>query len=213
MLDNHNEMLKSNYEAVKKNIKAACERSGRDKSEVCLIAVSKTKPQEDIMQIYECGEHQFGENYVQEMVDKVDALPKDIVWHMIGHLQRNKEAVKKGIVADILIEVNVAGELNKFGFKPEEVEAFVRAISGFSGIRVRGLMTSAPYVENPEDNRCYFRQLKQLCVDINAKNIDNINMDVLSMGMTNDYVIAVEEGATHIRVGTAIFGHRDYGNA
>ena len=224
MLDNHNEMLKSNYEAVKKNIKAACERSGRDKSEVCLIAVSKTKPQEDIMQIYECGEHQFGENYVQEMVDKVDALPKDIVWHMIGHLQRNKvkyvvgrasmihsvdslrlaeainqEAVKKGIVADILIEVNVAGELNKFGFKPEEVEAFVRAISGF--------------VENPEDNRCYFRQLKQLCVDINAKNIDNINMDVLSMGMTNDYVIAVEEGATHIRVGTAIFGHRDYGNA
>ena len=225
MLDNHNEMLKSNYEAVKKNIKAACERSGRDKSE-------------DIMQIYECGEHQFGENYVQEMVDKVDALPKDIVWHMIGHLQRNKvkyvvgrasmihsvdslrlaeavnqEAVKKGIVADILIEVNVAGELNKFGFKPEEVEAFVRAISGFSGIRVRGLMTSAPYVENPEDNRCYFRQLKQLCVDFNAKNIDNINMDVLSMGMTNDYVIAVEEGATHIRVGTAIFGHRDYGNA
>ena len=172
------------------------------------------------------------------MVDKVDALPKDIVWHMIGHLQRNKvkyvvgrasmihsvdslrlaeainqEAVIKGIVADILIEVNVAGELNKFGFKPEEVEAFVRAISGFSGIRVRGLMTSAPYVENPEDNRCYFRQLKQLCVDINAKNIDNINMDVLSMGMTNDYVIAVEEGATHIRVGTAIFGHRDYGNA
>ena len=238
MLDNHNEMLKSNYEAVKKNIKAACERSGRDKSEVCLIAVSKTKPQEDIMQIYECGEHQFGENYVQEMVDKVDALPKDIVWHMIGHLKRNKvkyvvgrasmihsvdslrlaeainqEAVKKGIVADILIEVNVAGELNKFGYKPEEVEAFVRAISGFSGIRVRGLMTSAPYVENPEDNRCYFRQLKQLCVDINAKNIDNINMDVLSMGMTNDYVIAVEEGATHIRVGTAIFGHRDYGNA
>ena len=184
MLDNHNEMLKSNYEAVKKNIKAACERSGRDKSEVCLIAVSKTKPQEDIMQIYECGEHQFGENYVQEMVDKVDALPKD-----------------------------VAGELNKFGNKPEEVEAFVRAISGFRGIRVRGLMTSAPYVENPEDNRCYFRQLKQLCVDINAKNIDNINMDVLSMGMTNDYVIAVEEGATHIRVGTAIFGHRDYGNA
>ena len=222
MLDNHNEMLKSNYEAVKKNIKAACERSGRDKSEVCLIAVSKTKPQEDIMQIYECGEHQFGENYVQEMVDKVDALPKDIVWHMIGHLQRNKVKYVVGrasmihsvdSLADILIEVNVAGELNKFGFKPEEVEAFVRAISGFSGIRVRGLMTSAPYVENPEDNRCYFRQLKQLCVDINAKNIDNINMDVLSMGMTNDYVIAVEEGATHIRVGTAIFGHRDYGNA
>ena len=231
-------MLKDNLSFFQENIAKACERSGRDVSEVCLIAVSKTKPKDMLMEIYNCNIRQFGENYVQEMVDKVDTLPDDIVWHMIGHLQRNKvkyvvgrasmihsvdslrlaeainqEAVKKGIVADILIEVNVAGELNKFGFKPEEVEAFVRAISGFSGIRVRGLMTSAPYVENPEDNRCYFRQLKQLCVDINAKNIDNINMDVLSMGMTNDYVIAVEEGATHIRVGTAIFGHRDYGNA
>ena len=231
-------MLKDNLIEVEENIKKACEKSGRNPEDVCLVAVSKTKPKDMLMEVYDCGIRQFGENYVQEMVDKVDALPKDIVWHMIGHLQRNKvkyvvgrasmihsvdslrlaeainqEAVKKGIVADILIEVNVAGELNKFGFKPEEVEAFVRAISGFSGIRVRGLMTSAPYVENPEDNRCYFRQLKQLCVDINAKNIDNINMDVLSMGMTNDYVIAVEEGATHIRVGTAIFGHRDYGNA
>ena len=188
MLDNHNEMLKSNYEAVKKNIKAACERSGRDKSEVCLIAVSKTKPQEDIMQIYECGEHQFGENYVQEMVDKVDALPKDIVWHMIGHLQRNKVKYVVGRASMIhsVDSLRLAEAINQEAVK-------------------KGIVA--------EDNRCYFRQLKQLCVDINAKNIDNINMDVLSMGMTNDYVIAVEEGATHIRVGTAIFGHRDYGNA
>ena len=230
-------MLKNNLSFVQENIAKACERSGRDVSEVCLIAVSKTKPKDMLMEIYNCNIRQFGENYVQEMVDKVDTLPDDIVWHMIGHLQRNKvkyvvgraamihsvesvrlakaiseEAVKKNLVVDILVEVNVAGEENKFGLKPEEVEDFVKEISTFKGIRVRGLMTSAPYVANPEDNRVYFRQLKQLCVDINAKNIDNINMDVLSMGMTNDYIVAIEEGATHIRVGTAIFGARDYSN-
>ena len=231
-------MLETQLKEVEAKIQAACDRAGRKREEVTLIAVSKTKPIEMLQEAYDLGVRVFGENKVQEITAKYDALPDDIHWHMIGHLQTNKvkyiidkvdlihsvdsvklaetiekEAAKHNLTANILIEVNVAGELNKFGFKPEEVEAFVRAISGFSGIRVRGLMTSAPYVENPEDNRCYFRQLKQLCVDINAKNIDNINMDVLSMGMTNDYVIAVEEGATHIRVGTAIFGHRDYGNA
>lgn len=230
-------MLKDNLATVQNNIVKACEKCGRDPKDVCLIAVSKTKPVEMLMEIYDCNIRQFGENYVQEMVEKVDTLPKDIVWHMIGHLQRNKvkyvvgraamihsvdsvrlaeaisnEAIKKKIVVDILIEVNVAGEENKFGLKPDEVEKFIRQIAGYKGINVRGLMTSAPYVANPEDNRVYFRQLKQLCVDINAKNIDNINMDVLSMGMTNDYMVAIEEGATHIRVGTAIFGARDYSN-
>jgi len=230
-------MLKDNLVTVQNNIVKACEKCGRSPKEVCLIAVSKTKPKEMLMEIYDCNIRQFGENYVQEMVDKADSLPKDIVWHMIGHLQRNKvkyvvgradmihsvdsvrlaeaisnEAIKKKLVSDILVEVNVAGEENKFGFKPDEVEDFIRKISDYKGIRVRGLMTSAPYVANPEDNRVYFRQLKQLCVDINAKNIDNINMDVLSMGMTNDYIVAIEEGATHIRVGTAIFGARDYSN-
>ncbi len=230
-------MLKDNLVTVQNNIVKACEKCGRSPKEVCLIAVSKTKPKEMLMEIYDCNIRQFGENYVQEMVDKADSLPKDIVWHMIGHLQRNKvkyvvgradmihsvdsvrlaeaisnEAIKKKLVSDILVEVNVADEENKFGFKPDEVEDFIREISDYKGIRVRGLMTSAPYVANPEDNRVYFRQLKQLCVDINAKNIDNINMDVLSMGMTNDYMVAIEEGATHIRVGTAIFGARDYSN-
>ena len=228
-------MLKDNLVKVQENIVKACNDCGRNPEDVCLIAVSKTKPNDMLMEIYDCGIRQFGENYVQEMVDKVDSLPEDITWHMIGHLQRNKvkyvvgraamihsvdsdrlaqaisqEAVKKNIVVDILIEVNVAGEENKFGLKPENVEDFIREISSYEGIRIRGLMSSAPFVENPEDNRTYFRQLKQLCVDINAKNIDNINMDVLSMGMTNDYMIAIEEGATHIRVGTAIFGARDY---
>ena len=230
-------MLKDNLRIVQENIIKACEKSGRNPKEICLIAVSKTKPKDMLMEIYDCNIRQFGENYVQEMVDKVDSLPDDIVWHMIGHLQRNKvkyvvgraamihsvdslrlaeaisqEALKKGIVADVLIEVNVALEENKFGLKTEEVEAFVKEIAVLNGIRVRGLMTSAPYVADPEDNRIYFRQLKQLCVDINAKNIDNIYMDVLSMGMTNDYMVAIEEGATHIRVGTAIFGARDYSN-
>lgn len=230
-------MLKDNLFKVQENIIKACEKSGRNPKDVCLIAVSKTKPKEMLMEIYDCGIRQFGENYVQEMTDKVDSLPEDIVWHMIGHLQRNKvkyvvgraamihsvdsirlaeaisnESIKKKLVSDILVEVNVAGEENKFGLKPEEVEKFVKDIASLKGIQVRGLMTSAPYVANPEENRIYFRQLKQLCVDINAKNIDNINMDVLSMGMTNDYTVAIEEGATHIRVGTAIFGARDYSN-
>ena len=159
----------------------------------------------------------------------------DITWHMIGHLQRNKvkyvvgraalihsvdserlavaisdEAVKKGLIQDILIEVNVAGEENKFGVTCDEAEEFVRKIGKLPGIKIRGFMTSAPFVENPEDNRKYFRELKQLLVDINNKNIDNVYMNVLSMGMTNDYTVAVEEGATHVRVGTAIFGARDY---
>ena len=169
------------------------------------------------------------------MNDKQKVLPGDINWHMIGHLQRNKvkyivdnvamihsvdsvrlaeeiskEAVKKNVAVDILVEVNVAKEESKFGLYTEDVSQFVEQISKLPGINIKGLMTSAPFVDNPEDNRQYFKKLKDLSVDINAKNIDNVHMDFLSMGMTNDYVVAVEEGATHVRVGTAIFGHRDY---
>ncbi|MGN0318804.1 MAG: YggS family pyridoxal phosphate-dependent enzyme [Lachnospira sp.] len=228
-------MLKDNLEQVKNRITSACEKAGRNPDEVTLIAVSKTKPNDMIMEVYECGVRQFGENYVQEFVDKADSLPKDIIWHMIGHLQRNKvkyvvgraeiihsvdsvrlavaiseEAVKKNICQDILVEVNIAGEENKFGLSPGEVEGFIREISTLPGLRIRGLMTSAPYVSNPEDNRIYFKQMRELSVDIERKNIDNVLMDCLSMGMTNDYVVAVEEGATMVRVGTAIFGERDY---
>ena len=216
-------MLKDNLIEVEEHIKKACEKSGRNPEDVCLVAVSKTKPKDMLMEVYDCGIRQFGENYVQEMVDKADTLPKDITWHMIGHLQRNKvkyvvgraalihsvdserlavaisdEAVKKGLIQDILIEVNVAGEENKFGVTCEEAEEFVKKIGVLPGIKIRGFMTSAPLVE------------KQLLVDINNKNIDNVYMNVLSMGMTNDYTVAVEEGATHVRVGTAIFGARDY---
>ncbi|MCI6165814.1 MAG: YggS family pyridoxal phosphate-dependent enzyme [Lachnospira sp.] len=228
-------MIKENLQSVQDNIKEICRKCGRNPEDVTLIAVSKTKPNEMLMEAYDSGIREFGENYVQELSDKIETLPDDINWHMIGHLQRNKvkyivgkvamihsvdslrlaeaidnESSKKGVKTDILVEVNVANEENKFGVTLEEAEDFIRQLSHFDNIVVRGLMTSAPLVDNPEKNRVFFRQLRQLLVDINAKNIDNIHMDVLSMGMTNDYDIAIEEGATHVRVGTAIFGARNY---
>lgn len=229
-------MLVDNLKKVQENIINAARRAGRNPEDITLIAVSKTKPVSMIQEIYDAGVREFGENKVQEIVSKSEVLPDDIHWHMIGHLQRNKvksvidkaclihsvdslrlavqiseEAVKKGIKSiPILMEINIAGEDTKFGFTANEAFNALKEIAALPNIMVRGLMTSAPYVEDPEDNRKYFRQLKQLCVDLKAKNIDNTSMDLLSMGMTNDYEVAVEEGATHVRVGTAIFGERDY---
>lgn len=226
-------MIQENWESVRKTIKASCEKAGRNPDEVTLITVSKTKPVSALREAYEAGSRDFGENKVQELVDKIPELPADIRWHMIGHLQRNKvkyivgrvsmihsvdslrlaeeisrEAQKQGCVVDILIEVNVAGEESKFGVSPEEAPELVEKISALSCLRVQGLMTIAPFTEDPEKNRPYFRKLKKLSVDIEGKNIDNVNMTVLSMGMTGDYSVAVEEGATCIRVGTGIFGER-----
>ena len=188
-----------------------------------------------LTEAYACGCRDFGENKVQELTSKYEVMPKDIRWHMIGHLQTNKvkyivdkvclihsvdslklaqeisaQAVKKQVNVSILIEVNMAGEETKFGVKPQETEALIREISLLPGISIKGLMTIAPYVEDAEDNRQYFKQLKQLAVDISYKNIDNVNMSILSMGMTGDYVTAVEEGASCVRVGTGIFGERQY---
>lgn len=228
-------MLKEQLEQVKQNIQEACDKSGRKNGEVTLIAVSKTKPVAMLQEAYDLGVRVFGENKVQELVDKYEVLPKDIEWHMIGHLQTNKvkyiidkvamihsvdsiklaetiekEAAKKNCIANILIEVNVAEEESKFGLKVEEVIPFIEKISAFPHIRVKGLMTIAPFVENAEENRAVFADLRKLSVDIESKNIDNTNMSVLSMGMTNDYEVAVEEGATMVRVGTGIFGERNY---
>lgn len=228
-------MLKENLKRVEDKITASCERSGRNREDVTLIAVSKTKPVETLRESYDMGVRVFGENKVQELVEKYETLPKDIHWHMIGHLQRNKvkyiidkvelihsvdslrlaetidrEAKKHNLTANILIEVNVAGEDSKFGVSPEELETLVEEISHFSNIQVRGLMTIAPFVENAEENRAVFARLRKLSVDIASKNIDNVNVGLLSMGMTNDYEVAIEEGATIIRVGTGIFGERDY---
>lgn len=231
-------MITENIKDVRERIVAACERAGRKPEEVTLLCVSKTKPCEMIEEAYQYGERSFGENHVQEIALKSEYFDgRDIDWHMIGHLQRNKvkyiidkvklihsvdsmrlaeqissEAVKKGLTAHILLEVNMADEESKFGLKPEDTEALAREISSLPGIVIEGLMTVAPYTENAEDNRVYFRQMKELSVDISSKNIDNVNMSVLSMGMTGDYEVAIEEGATHVRVGTGIFGNRIYKN-
>lgn len=228
-------MVTENLRLVEQKICQACERSGRKREEVTLIAVSKTKPVEMMKEAMASGIRVFGENKVQEILKKEAVLPKDIDWHLIGHLQRNKvrqiagktarihsvdslrlsEQIQKEYekiqqTAHILIEVNVAREESKFGLMPEETEETIRKIAVMPNIHVCGLMTIAPYVENPEENRIHFRNLRKLLVDINDKNIDNISMGELSMGMTGDYEVAIEEGATYIRVGTGIFGNREY---
>ena len=228
-------MLRDNLKKVEENIQAACERSGRNRDEVTLIAVSKTKPVEMLQEIYDENIRDFGENKVQELCDKIEKMPSDIKWHMIGHLQRNKvkyivgkvalihsvdsyrlaeeisiQAKKHNTTVPILVEVNIAHEESKFGISEEDAILLVKEISELENIRIMGLMTIAPYVENPEDNRMYFRKIKELSVDINSKNIDNVSMGILSMGMTGDYEVAIEEGATMIRVGTGIFGARNY---
>lgn len=230
-------MVRENLEEVKKRISAACERSGRNLQEVTLVAVSKTKPVSMVTEAYEAGIRDFGENKVQELSEKYQDMPKDIRWHMIGHLQRNKvkqiidktvlihsvdsvrlaeqieeEAAKKDMVVDILLEINVAEEESKFGFTLEETENAIREIARFPHVRIKGLMTIAPFVENSEENRPVFKKLNQVYVDMQRKNIDNVNMNMLSMGMTGDYEVAVEEGATLVRVGTGIFGTRYYMN-
>ena len=228
-------MLRENLQEVEERIQEACRRAGRDRSEVTLVAVSKTKPVAILQEAYDLGVRVFGENKVQEIREKYEALPKDIEWHMIGHLQTNKvkyivdkvrlihsvdslklaetiekEAEKHNCTADILLEVNVAEEESKFGLKTEKVLPQYDKILQYSHINVRGLMTIAPFVENPEKNRTIFADLHKLYVDIKEKNIDNDTVSILSMGMTNDYEVAIEEGATMVRIGTGIFGARDY---
>lgn len=229
-------MIRNNLEQVREQIRLACKRAGREETSVTLLAVSKTKPVEMLVEAHECGATEFGENKVQEIVEKAERLgTEDYHFHMIGHLQKNKvkkavllsvmihsvdslelalcidrEAEKLSKRQDILLEVNVAEEDSKFGIKAEEVEPLVREIARLSHVRLRGFMTVAPYTDNPENNRKYFKEMHDLLVDINGKCIDNVHMDILSMGMSGDYTVAIEEGATHIRVGTGIFGERNY---
>ena len=229
-------MMKENLELVEANIREACAAAGRDRSEVTLIAVSKTNPAERIREAYDLGVRDFGENKVKEMLGKEPQLPEDIRWHLIGHLQTNKvksvidktvlihsidsiklsdtidfEARKKGIQVDGLLEVNVAGEESKFGFLPEELLPLLERLRQYRNLKIRGLMTVAPMVDDAEQNRAVFRRLRELSIDIKLKNTDNVTMNILSMGMTGDYHVAIEEGATLIRVGTGIFGMREIG--
>ena len=230
-------MIKENLKKVEENIQKACEKSKRDRSCVTLIAVSKTKPVSDIRCAMECGITVFGENKVQEIRDKTDEIKEPLSWHMIGHLQANKVKYLPGRVCmihsvdniklaneiekqfakaqmsiDVLVEVNMAAEESKFGLAPSQVPDFIKQISTLEHLNVRGLMTIAPYTDDPESNRQYFKGLRDLMAQVNEMNIPGINMDTLSMGMTGDYEVAIEEGATFVRVGTGIFGERDYSN-
>ena len=228
-------MIQNNIKNIKSKIQIACEQADRDVNDITLIAVSKTKPISMIKEAYECGCRDFGENKVQELVNKFEVLPKDIRWHMIGHLQRNKvkyligkvsmihsvdslrlaeeiskEALKMQTCVSILIEINIGDEESKFGAKPEDAEMLIRSVSKLPNIEIKGLMTVAPYTDDSEQNRQYFMRLRDLSVDIKSKNIDNVTMNVLSMGMSGDYCVAIQEGANFVRVGTGIFGERNY---
>ena len=228
-------MIRENLEKVQNNISTACTKANRNTDDVTLIAVSKTKPVELLQEAYDAGVRDFGENKVQEIMDKYDKLPSDIRWHMIGHLQRNKvkyiidkvvlihsvdslrlaeeiskQAQKHNLTMPILVELNIGDEDTKFGTSLEEAIALVKEISLLPNIQIKGLMTVAPFVDDAEENRHYFNAMKHLSVDIMKENIDNVCMDVLSMGMTGDYEVAIEEGATMVRVGTGIFGERNY---
>jgi hypothetical protein len=225
--------IQRNLHRIQREIGQACQRAGRAEGEVTLIAVSKTKPIELLREAYDGGTREFGENRVQELLSKIPLMPSDVRWHLIGHLQTNKvrqvigktclihsvdslklageiekESKRQDVVTDILLEVNVAREESKFGFLLEEVEEALKTIGGFPHVRVRGLMTVAPFVEDAEKNRAVFRKLYDFYVDMKTKNIDNGSMTILSMGMTGDFGVAVEEGATMVRVGTGIFGAR-----
>ncbi|MBP3808930.1 MAG: YggS family pyridoxal phosphate-dependent enzyme [Eubacterium sp.] len=230
------EVIQDNYRAVREKINETCKRVGRKPEEVTLIAVSKTKPLSDIEKLIKIDVIEFGENKPQELRDKFDAVSTPVRFHQIGHLQTNKvkyiinkavlihsvdsiklasviekEAEKRNIHVNVLIEVNYAGEDTKFGVSKEEVLPLVKEIAEkYRHINIRGLMTIAPFVDDPEENRPIFKGMHELLLDIKSQNIDNVDMSILSMGMTNDYVVAVEEGATMVRVGTAIFGERQY---
>lgn len=226
--------IAENLKIVQNKIQKACDLSLRSRREVTLIAVSKTKPVELIYEAIQEGQYTFGENKVQELKNKAETIEnRDIHWHMIGHLQSNKvkylpgivdlihsveneklaleiekQAAKHDLTMNILCEVNVADEDSKYGLKVNEVPDFARFISTLPHISLKGLMTVAPYTSNPETNRPHFKELKTLMESINRENIPGVHMDTLSMGMSGDYEIAIQEGATMVRIGTAIFGKR-----
>ena len=228
-------MIKENIAQIQQKIHNTCLACGRNPEDVALIAVSKTKPVDAVIEAISCGMADFGENKVQELCNKIEAITNDVRWHLIGHLQTNKvkyivgktflihsvdslhlakkiqeEAAKKQTDVDILIQVNVANEATKFGLTAEEAPKIIEEIAKFPNVHIKGLMTIAPFSETGEENRQFFRKLKQLSVDISDKNIDNVSMSVLSMGMSHDFETAIEEGATYVRVGTNIFGERNY---
>lgn len=229
-------MIKENLKEVEARVENACRRAGRSPLDVTLIAVSKTKPVSMIREVMETGIVDFGENKVQELCDKTEQIPEKLNWHLIGHLQRNKvkyiigkvcmihsvdslrlaqeiqkEADKHRVSeVPVLVEINIGNEESKDGVSPENAAELVQEIAKLPAVRVMGLMTVAPFVEDPEENREAFRTMRRLRDEIGALGIPNVQMKELSMGMTGDFEVAIEEGATMVRVGTAIFGARNY---
>jgi PLP dependent protein len=228
--------IKANVEAVRARIAAAAARSGREASSITLIAVSKTVDAEQVAEAFAAGVRDFGENRAQELMRKRSHLELDCTWHFIGHLQSNKakdalananlihsvdnlqlaaeinrRAAHMGIVAEILAQINISEEASKSGIESADALEFVESLSGFANIRIRGLMAIARPVQNPEDARQDFRQMK-LIFDSIAEVIHkpNVSMEILSMGMSHDFEVAIEEGSNMVRVGTAIFGQRQY---
>jgi PLP dependent protein len=232
--------IADNIAQVRERIAAAARRAARNPNEITLMGVSKTFPVERIREAYAAGLHVFGENRVQEFAAKADALRdlRDVEWHLIGHLQSNKaakaaelfdavdsvdsvrmaeklnaSAESAGKTLPVLIEINVGGETAKSGVAPgsHELEQILRGGSRWGNLKLRGLMTVPPYAEDSEGSRPYFRQLRQIRDGIAARGLPQIGMTVLSMGMSHDFEVAIEEGATCVRVGTAIFGERAKG--
>ncbi len=225
------EIIKNNLEIINEKIKKAALKTNRNPEEIKLVAVTKTATIEQIKEAISVGVKIIGENKVQEAKEKYQILSTDIEWHLVGHLQTNKvkyaieifdlihsvdsiklakeidrRSLQFGMITNVLVEVNVSGEETKYGIKPEEVEPFLEEISEFSRIKVRGLMTIAPIVEDKEEVRPYFRKLRKLFEKIEIENMKNIRMDYLSMGMTEDFEAAIEEGANMVRIGRGIFG-------
>jgi len=229
-------LIHDNLNHIENQIKEACERCGRKREDVLLIAVTKTRTAAEVNEAVSWGITDVGENKVQEIMDKYDDVPGDVKWHMIGHLQTNKvkfiidkvslihsvdklklaeeidkRAREHGIIADVLIEVNAAGEASKFGTDLEGARQLIEDVhNNCPNIRIKGLMTIAPITDNPEDVRIYFRQLKGLFDSYKDIKDNNMDFEHLSMGMSGDFEVAIEEGATMVRVGTAIFGARNY---
>ncbi|MBQ3463044.1 MAG: YggS family pyridoxal phosphate-dependent enzyme [Clostridia bacterium] len=226
--------IRENLEEVERRITAAAERSGRKRSDITLIAVTKTHPAEMMNEAIELGVTDIGETKPQEVRDKY-ADVKPVRWHLIGLLQTNKvkdvidkvclihsvdsvklmdeierQAEKHDITMDILIQVNISGEETKSGIKPEEIYDLIEHAGELSRVKVKGLMTIAPKTDNPVTNALHFDNIRRLFLDIQSKKYDNISMEYLSMGMSGDYETAIEHGANMVRVGSAIFGQRDY---
>ncbi|WP_213995912.1 YggS family pyridoxal phosphate-dependent enzyme [Tepidanaerobacter syntrophicus] len=228
-------VIKENIKNIESRIKTAAEKSGRNFKDISLVAVTKTISPEIIQEAVDAGITLLGENKVQEARDKIDKIKGDVEWHLIGHLQRNKVKIALELFSliqsldsfalaeeiqkrarqmqknvDVLVQINIGLEKTKYGINPADAESFIESVASLENLNVKGLMAIAPFKENPEDVRPYFREMRSIFERIKQKSIKNVEMKYLSMGMSNDFEVAIEEGSNMVRIGTAIFGARDY---